>query len=432
MAGRESAWLIPPIANLRRNWIAHAEVSAAAKGWAVSLYQYDEFEYAEFSRRMPLPDKLVALDRTLRDTFEFDPRRWTKVGYDEAGFKHDWSQYFVIDQRNHYPIATLRLGLKRLGLANTSRLEPAFVCALERPDTLWALIAKWDGDSVSPRLSCRIAPDGTAPLLAGLAANGFLSAGDALALGELAMRFVTSPYLFVSLDPATPGAVAIDAEWPDPRVTPPDVHVDHRVDSQGIRYLKFRLGPDGEPQWTFYRPLAEVLSDETFEALVARPSSVREGAKEYYDRNNEAILSAVGPIYQAGLIGQRGTPESTMRNLIAAAGIQAGERIADLGCGAGGPAILIGRLVEGTRVDGITISPEQALAAHSLAQANGVDDRVTIQVGDYHEAPLASGIYDRVVFFESIGYADDLNQVLREAHRLLRAGGFLYIKDVVR
>lgn len=433
MAGRESPWLIPPIASLRRNWIAHAEVSAAAKGWAVSVYQFDEFEYAEFARRMPLPDWLVALERNLRATFEFDPRRWTKVAYDEAGFKDQWSQYFVIDPRNHYPIATLRLGLKRLGLADTSRIEPTFVSALERSDTLWALIAKWDGESVGPRISCRITPDGTAPLLQGLVANGFLSSADAISLGELAQRFVTAPYLFVSLDPATAGAVAIDAEWPDLSAMPPEIQVgDRRVDSQGVRYLKFRLGPTGEPRWTFYRPLAEVLSDEAFEALVARTPSIREVAKEYYDRNNDAILSAVGPIYQAGLIGQRGTPESTVRNLIGAAGIQPGERIADLGCGAGGPAVLIARLVAGTRVDGITISPEQALAAQSLAKANGVDDRVTIQVGDYHDVPLESGTHDRVVFFESVGYADDLNQVLREAYRLLRPGGFLYIKDVVR
>lgn len=433
MAGRESAWLIPPLDGLRRNWIAHAEISASEKGWAVSYFLFDEFEFEDFARRLPLPDALRSLDRDLRKTFDFDPRRWTKVGFDVSGYTDEWSQYFVVDPRNHYPIATLRLGLKRLGARDTSRIEPAFRVALERPDTLWALIAKWNEQQVRPRLSCRIRPTDTEALLASLAANGFLDDGDAVVLSELAQRFWASPYHFVSLDPSLPGAVALDVEWPAPEATPPTVDVGNcQVGSDGIRYLKVRLGPDRQPRWTFYRSLPDAIPPDQFAGLVARPSSLREAARCYYDENNESLLQAVGPVYQAGLIGQRGSPENTVRHLISAAGIQAGERIADLGCGAGGPAVMIARLVENAHVDGLTLSPEQAKAGRTLAAAHGVADRVRIEVGDYHRVPLESEVYDRVVFFESIGYADDLDQVLREAYRLLRRGGRLYIKDVVR
>lgn len=432
MAGRKSAWLIPPLERLRRNWIAHAETSASSSGWALSVYQFDRFEFDEFARRFELPERMVILDREMRSKFELDPRHWTKGGYEERGFTGEWSQYFVVDPRYRYPIATLRLGLKKLGLQDVSRIEPAFVSALERPDTLWALVAKWDGEEVRPRISCRIAPDHTRLLLQSLAENGFLTSEEAVALREIAERFPTSPYHFVSVDPAVPGAVAIDVEWPDASQIP-DLHIDGgRLEPRGIRYLKFRLGRDGQPKWTYYRPLAEILPDPVFDHLVRRPARLLDRAREYYDRNNASILATVGPIYQAGLIGQRGTPETTMRNLIAAAGVQQGERVADLGCGAGGPAVLMARLVDGVRVDGLTISSEQARAGASLAKAHGVEDRVKILVGDFHAAPLESGTYDRVVFFESIGYSDDVNQVLREAFRLLRPGGMLYVKDVVR
>lgn len=434
MVGNASSWLIPNVSEWRLNWLAHAEISASPdepSKVGLSAYQFDPSEYGAFAES--LPPQLVDLEAEMRGRLDLDPRRWTKLHYRDSEIQ-GYSQYFVLDPRHHYPIASLRLGLKRMGLEDVSRIEPGFRSALECRDSLWALIAKWKDGKPHPRLSCMIPPSLLGTVLDELRMSDFIEDRVVQRLVEVAKSLGDTPHVFVSLDPETPNAVAVDFE----RVAPGNVPQSCSslwctpTPTEAARYLKCRLDPATlEPTWTVYRPLAEVIPEDEFERLITTSDHTRTRAQAYYDREHATILEAVGSTYQAGLLGQSDAA-TTVRHLISASGIQPGDRVVDLGCGSGGPAIQIARTIADTKVVGVTISIEQANAGRRLIAEAGLQDRVAIICGDYHQLPFEDSLFDRVVFFESLGYAEDMLQVMCEAFRVLRPGGTLYVKDVVR
>lgn len=441
MVGTASPWLIPPINGLRLNWLANAEISASPQEpdkTGLSIFQYDQFEFSEFARQ--LPPYAVALDATMRDRYQLDPRRWTKFGFVQ-GRRDAVSQYFVLNPLNTYPISSLRTGLALMAResgvkVDTGLIEPGFLPALESPSTIWALIAKWRGDRPLPRISCMITPEKLGALLGSLEAAGLSSRAQAEAYAQLAQDFIMCPHVFVSLDPTDADSLVLDFERPPTKSVPENCRElwnDPPESASAPSYLKCRLADAAaEPAWKVYRPLADVLPSAQFAALTSRPGAISERARAYYDENNASIIESLGTTYQAGLIGKTANADLTLTNLIKASGLRAGERVLDLGCGSGGPAIAMAKSMAGVEVIGLTISAAQTASAVQHVGTADVADRVTIVAGDYQHCPITSGCVDRIVFFESLGYADDLLQVLREAHRCLRTGGSIYIKDVVR
>ncbi|MCC3506888.1 MULTISPECIES: PatA/PatG family cyanobactin maturation protease [unclassified Microcoleus] len=118
--------------------------------------------------------------------------------------------------------------------------------------------------------------------------------------------------------------------------------------------------------------------------------------------------------------------------LAAQAGIKPGNYVLDAGCGTGGPSIVIAQSIEDVTIEGINLSEEQVNIGQKLVQEAGLSDRICLQVADFHDLPFDSGIFDVVVFFETIGFSDELRRVLAEAYRVLRRQGTLYIKDLFR
>ncbi|MCC3587085.1 MAG: PatA/PatG family cyanobactin maturation protease [Microcoleus sp. PH2017_29_MFU_D_A] len=118
--------------------------------------------------------------------------------------------------------------------------------------------------------------------------------------------------------------------------------------------------------------------------------------------------------------------------LAAQAGIQPGNYVLDAGCGTGGPSIVIAQSIEDVTIEGINLSEEQVNIGQKLVREAGLSDRIRLQVADFHDLSFDSGIFDVVVFFETIGFSDELRRVLAEAYRVLRPQGTLYIKDLFR
>lgn len=154
----------------------------------------------------------------------------------------------------------------------------------------------------------------------------------------------------------------------------------------------------------------------------------------FYDRWTELFERGFGPVLQAGTIKTgrppHEDPERSVAVLAQRAAIEDGDRILDAGCGVGGPASIIAREYPNVRIDGITNSLVQARIARERLSRLGLSDRVLIHVGDYQFLPFPDGCFDVVVFFESTGYAADMDQTYREAARVLGPGGRLYVKDV--
>lgn len=157
---------------------------------------------------------------------------------------------------------------------------------------------------------------------------------------------------------------------------------------------------------------------------------------DFYDRWTELFLHGSGPVLQAGLIKTghppREDPGGSVLALAARAGLRDGERVLDAGCGVAGPAVIIAQHHPGVIIEGVTNSARQATLARGFIAEAGLGSRVRVHVADYQALPFRPASFDRVVFFESTGYATDLSAACREAHRVLKPGGTLYVKDVFR
>jgi ubiquinone/menaquinone biosynthesis C-methylase UbiE len=157
--------------------------------------------------------------------------------------------------------------------------------------------------------------------------------------------------------------------------------------------------------------------------------------RDYWQRAHDAYLESVGTTFQGALIETGEAGDAVTRSnlhMAARAGIRAGDRVLDAGCGVCGPAIDIARNIDGAKIIGITLIPKQAHAARALIRDHGLSGRVQVTLADFHSLPFPDACFDVVYFLESSGYAFDPALVFSEAARVLRPGGRLYVKDVFR
>jgi cyclopropane fatty-acyl-phospholipid synthase-like methyltransferase len=106
------------------------------------------------------------------------------------------------------------------------------------------------------------------------------------------------------------------------------------------------------------------------------------------------------------------------------------KRVLDVGCGLGGPALLLARDY-GAHVDGVNIVPRQVEWARSFMEGNGVSDRVQIHLGNAMELSFADESFDVVFCLEAAHCFIDKRRFLREARRVLRPEGRLLLADIV-
>jgi cyclopropane fatty-acyl-phospholipid synthase-like methyltransferase len=124
-------------------------------------------------------------------------------------------------------------------------------------------------------------------------------------------------------------------------------------------------------------------------------------------------------------------PESLVRMNEVMAGladIKQADVVLDAGCGIGGSSIFLAEEI-GCHVTGISLSERQVTKAKQSAVVKKVEGKVKFEVMNYCATSFDDGSFDIIWGCESICYADDKEQFIKEAYRLLKPGGRLVVAD---
>ncbi|HET9434247.1 MAG TPA: methyltransferase domain-containing protein, partial [Chitinophagaceae bacterium] len=124
-------------------------------------------------------------------------------------------------------------------------------------------------------------------------------------------------------------------------------------------------------------------------------------------------------------------PQSLLRMnevMMEAAAIKGSDRVLDAGCGIGGSSIFLAKKL-GCEVTGISLSEKQVIQAKELADKQKVQDITEFKVMNYCATSFLDKSFDIVWGCESICYAEDKEQFVKEAWRLLKPGGRLVVAD---
>jgi len=152
-----------------------------------------------------------------------------------------------------------------------------------------------------------------------------------------------------------------------------------------------------------------------------------------YYQSNEFAYRLWGPnmhygYWDKGIYTQRQASVRFNQEMANTAAITKDDHVLDAGCGVGGACVFLAKTY-GCRATGITITPRQVELARSNARKQGVSHLTEFYEMDYQKTTFDDGRFSVVWGLESICYAEDKKEFIREAYRLLRDGGRLIVGD---
>ncbi|MBI1286616.1 MAG: methyltransferase domain-containing protein [Flavobacteriales bacterium] len=161
-----------------------------------------------------------------------------------------------------------------------------------------------------------------------------------------------------------------------------------------------------------------------------RPTHSATDVGDFYNTYNDKFLQVYGDVIQAF---RTHNVDKLLDYQIEVMGLKEGMKVVDAGCGVCGPAIYFAKNA-GVEVHAVTISKEQFDAAKKRIKDAGVEDKVFVYNGDYHDLKNVIGAdgFDVVYFLESFGHSPYHHKAIDSAWKVLKNGGLLYIKDLFR
>ena len=103
-----------------------------------------------------------------------------------------------------------------------------------------------------------------------------------------------------------------------------------------------------------------------------------------------------------------------------------GKEVLDMGCGAAGKSLYYVSL-GAAHVTGVDIVEHYRAEAEEMAAELGYSDRFNFVLGSAYALPFADGSFDTVIMNDFMEHVDRPEEALREAMRLVRPGGRIYV-----
>lgn len=108
--------------------------------------------------------------------------------------------------------------------------------------------------------------------------------------------------------------------------------------------------------------------------------------------------------------------------------LRPGMRVADVGCGVGGPMVTIA-LASGANITGININARQTATGERLLRKNGLAGNCGFLLADFLDVPLEEGYFDAAYALETLCCAEHTEDAYVELFRLMRPGGEIAAVD---
>lgn len=103
-----------------------------------------------------------------------------------------------------------------------------------------------------------------------------------------------------------------------------------------------------------------------------------------------------------------------------------GKNVVDFACGGGGKSVYFAH--EGAqRVVGLDMNEEFIREAGDFAKQHGVEEKCAFVVSDVRKTNLPDNEFDGVILNDAIDHIPHPERALREAHRILKPGGLIFI-----
>ncbi|MFI9452819.1 class I SAM-dependent methyltransferase [Amycolatopsis sp. NPDC052450] len=134
---------------------------------------------------------------------------------------------------------------------------------------------------------------------------------------------------------------------------------------------------------------------------------------------------AYGDEYPAELDTYSFVTRTDLRDIVAGARLAPGGRLADIGCGRGGPGLWVAARTYAT-LTGVDIAETALASARRRAEAMDVD-AADFQVGSFSDTGLEDASFDAVMSVDALLFAPDKRRACEEFTRILVPGGRLLV-----